>query len=54
MAGWTREMERRLDGGQTLVVAGPALVETYAVLTRFPPPRRLSPVDTRALLQKTL
>lgn len=31
-------------------VAGPALVESYAVLTRLPPPHRLSPDDAHALL----
>src|SRR5919199_1516384 len=45
-----REIERRLDHGEDLVLAAPALVETYAVLTRLPPPHRLSPADTRALL----
>lgn len=33
-----------------MIVAAPALVETYAVLTRLPPPHRLSPVDALALL----
>lgn len=46
-----REVERRLNGGEMLVVAAPALVETYAVLTRLPPPRRISPTQCRALLE---
>lgn len=46
-----REIERRLDDGEALVVAAPALVETYAVLTRLPPPHRLSPVDCLTLLE---
>ncbi len=46
-----REIERRLGSGEGLVVAAPALVETYAVLTRLPPPHRLSPADSRALLE---
>ena len=46
-----REIERRLDRGESLVVAAPALVETYAVLTRLPSPHRLSPADSRALLE---
>lgn len=33
-----------------MIVAGPGLVEAYAVLTRLPPPHRLSPAETRALL----
>ncbi len=45
------EMERRLDDGETLVVAAPTLVETYSVLTRLPAPHRLSPVDCRALIE---
>lgn len=34
-----------------MLVAAPALVEAYAVLTRLPPPHRLSPADTLALLE---
>src|SRR3972149_4948486 len=43
-------IERRLRGGEVLVVAAPTLVETYAVLTRLPAPHRLSPADSQALL----
>jgi len=32
-------------------MAAPALVECYAVLTRLPPPHRLSPADTYSLLE---
>ncbi len=46
-----REIELRLDRGESLVVAAPALVEAYAVLTRLPPPRRLSPSQGRSLLE---
>jgi predicted nucleic acid-binding protein len=46
----TREIERRLADGEVLVVPAPALVETYAVLTRLPPPTRLSPADASELL----
>ena len=45
------EIERRLRQGDKLVVAGPALVEVYAVLTRLPPPHRLSAGDALALLE---
>lgn len=45
------EIERRLNRGDTLVVAAPALVESYAVLTRLPPPHRLSAVDAHRLLE---
>lgn len=47
----TREVERRLDNGEILVVAAPGLIEAYAVLTRLPPPHRLSPSDSSALLE---
>lgn len=45
------EMEHRLAARESLVVAAPALVEAYAVLTRLPPPHRLSPRDANALLE---
>jgi predicted nucleic acid-binding protein len=49
-----REITSRLEGGERFIVAGPALVETYAVLTRLPAPHRLSPVDALALLDANL
>lgn len=57
VCGWhehhdtAREVERRLDEGEDLVLAAPALVETYAVLTRLPAPHRLSPAVSLALLE---
>ena len=45
------EIERRLSRDETMIVAAPALVESYAVLTRLPPPHRLSPADALALLE---
>ena len=45
------EIERRLAGRAKMVVAAPALVEAYAVLTRLPPPHRLSPETALALLE---
>ncbi|MBI4589654.1 MAG: PIN domain-containing protein [Candidatus Rokubacteria bacterium] len=47
----TREIDQRLRRDENMLVAGPALVETYAVLTRLPPPHRLSPMDALALLE---
>jgi len=44
------ELNRRLGNAEPMVVAAPALVETYAVLTRLPPPHRLSPADALAIL----
>jgi predicted nucleic acid-binding protein len=46
-----QEIERRLSRGEEMIVAAPALVEAYAVLTRLPPPHRLSPADALALLE---
>jgi predicted nucleic acid-binding protein len=43
-------IERRLRQGDTMLVAGPALIEAYAVLTRLPAPHRLSASDAVALL----
>ena len=49
-----REISSRLAAGERLIVAAPALVETYAVLTRLPAPHRLSPGDALALLDANL
>jgi predicted nucleic acid-binding protein len=46
----TAELGRRLDRGDTMALAAPALVEAYAVLTRLPAPHRLSPADAYRLL----
>ena len=46
-----KEIERRLGRAETMVVAAPAAVESYAVLTRLPPPHRLSPRDALALIE---
>jgi predicted nucleic acid-binding protein len=45
------EIDGRLERGEQLAVSAPALVETYAVLTRLPAPHRLSPADAWALLE---
>ena len=37
-----------------LVLAAPVLLETYAVLTRLPPPHRLSPDSARELMRGNL
>lgn len=44
------ELGRRLDRGETMALAAPALVEACAVLTRVPAPHRLSPADAHRLL----
>jgi len=44
------EIHRRLRRDEPLIVAGPALVEAYAVLTRLPPPHRVSAPDALAVL----
>lgn len=45
------EIEHRLRRAETMLVAAPALVETYAVLTRLPSPHRLSSQDALGLLE---
>jgi predicted nucleic acid-binding protein len=45
------EISRRLSKGEEPVMAAPALVEAYAVLTRLPAPHRLLPTDALALLE---
>jgi len=46
------ELARRRAAGQTLIMAAHALVEAYAVLTRLPPPHRLSSHDAWAILDR--
>lgn len=41
-----------LQGRNSLVFATPALVEAYAVLTRLPPPHRMSCSDALTLLDE--
>jgi predicted nucleic acid-binding protein len=45
------EIDRRLSEGEAMVIAAPALVETYAVLTRLPAQHRLAPDICLAVLQ---
>jgi predicted nucleic acid-binding protein len=45
------EIKRRLARGETPVMAAPALVEAYSVLTRSPPPLRLSPERAWRLIE---
>ena len=45
------EIQQRLQRRERMVTAAPALVEAYAVLTRLPPPHRLSPEDSLVLLE---
>ena len=46
-----KEIERRLAARAKMIVAAPALVEAYAVLTRLPPPHRLSPDTALTLIE---
>lgn len=45
------EVGQRLDRGETMFLAGPSLVETYAVLTRLPLPLRISPAEAIRVLE---
>ena len=44
------DIVRRTNARHQLVLAAPSLVETYAVLTRLPPPHRLTAADAWTLL----
>jgi hypothetical protein len=49
-----RLLQMKSSGGSPssqMIVAAPALVEAYAVLTRLPPPHRLSPQTALTLLE---
>ncbi len=45
-------LETRHAAGQRFVMAAPAVIEAYSVLTRLPPPHRLSPADALQLLDR--
>lgn len=45
------DLARRARRGEELVLAAPALIEAYAVLTRLPPPHRLKARDALAALE---
>lgn len=47
------EVDRRLARGESMILASPTLVETYSVLTRVPPPNRLSPNAAWVALETT-
>ena len=44
------EIESRLAARAKMIIAAPALIEGYAVLTRLSPPHRLSPQTALTLL----
>ncbi|HEX4999442.1 MAG TPA: PIN domain-containing protein [Terriglobia bacterium] len=46
------QIETRLGYKYRMVVAGPALIEMYAVLTRLPPPYRVAASDALALIEQ--
>jgi predicted nucleic acid-binding protein len=37
------EITRRLRSAEPMLIAAPTLIESYAVLTRLPPPHRMAP-----------
>lgn len=45
------EVERRLKANEPMATAAHAVAEAYAVLTRLPPPYRISPSDALALVE---
>lgn len=48
------EIRRRRAHGERMVVAGHSALETYAVLTRLPPPHRVSSEDARQVVLETV
>jgi predicted nucleic acid-binding protein len=46
------DLERRQSAGDVWLMASHAILEAYAVLTRLPPPHRLSPADAVAVLDR--
>jgi predicted nucleic acid-binding protein len=44
-------IESHLNRSERMVVAAPALIEAYSVLTRLPAPHRLSPADALSLME---
>ena len=44
-AATAEDLARRSKRREEMAIAAPALLETYAVLTRLPPPYRLRPAD---------
>jgi predicted nucleic acid-binding protein len=47
------EIDRRVARGEPMVLAAHTLAETYAVLTRLPPPRRVAPSQALSLIEAT-
>ncbi len=45
------EIDRRLRAAEPMLIAAPAAVESYAVLTRLPPPHRVSPASALELIE---
>jgi predicted nucleic acid-binding protein len=46
-----QEIQNRLNRRQRMVIAAPALIETYSALTRLPAPHRISPSDALQILE---
>ncbi|MBK9545590.1 MAG: hypothetical protein IPO51_06970 [Dehalococcoidia bacterium] len=46
------EVTRRITSGDQLVIPAHCLVESYATLTRFPAPHRMSPATAIGLLRR--
>ena len=45
-------INERLDGGDTMLIVGHAVVETYSVLTRLPPPSHVAPADAHRAIER--
>jgi len=51
-AATVSDLSRRRSAGHTLLMAAPALLEAFAVLTRLPAPHRLAPADAVSVLDR--
>ena len=50
----TSQLDLRLSGGESMVVAAHSVAETYSVLSRLPAPHRLSPRDAAHAVKQVL
>ena len=47
------EITRRLRSAELMLIAAPTLIESYAVLTRLPPPHRLAPEVVLQIIEES-
>lgn len=47
------EITRRLRSAELMLIAAPTLIESYAVLTRLPPPHRMAPEVVLQIIEES-